>query len=189
MSIFPYYVVLVGLLLMMLCSTKPLMWHVARACQSWCPILRATMIGHVWAGRHVWNRTNYSPPLQFSGMMVRLFCNQNISSIRENEDTTQKEAELRDLIISFEFLDLGMRTPAPHSPFSHVFFSLVILSCVLVTSTEKWVLADMEIGFWSFALLLPIFVAFLVPDNQQSHLRRGPLACDVSLRLARKVSL
>lgn len=77
-------------------------------------------------------KTNYSPSLGFSRMMVRLFCKQNISSVRKNEVTTQKEADPRVLVISFEFLDLGIRTPLPtlHSP--HVFFSSVILGCVLV---------------------------------------------------------
>lgn len=82
-------------------------------------------------------RINYSPSLGFSWMMVRFSYNQNISSARENEDTTQKEAEPRVPIISFEFLDFDIRTPLPilHSP--HVFFSSVILGYVLVTLTEK----------------------------------------------------
>lgn len=148
MSTFPYYVLLV-VLLMILCSIKPLMWHVARACQSWCPILQATMTEHVVTGRHMWNRTNYSPPLEFSEMMVWLFFNQNISSsVRENENSTQKEAELRDLIISFEFLDLGIRTPAPYSPFSTCvfFFSYFELFWSLQLKNESWLIGKLVFG-------------------------------------------
>lgn len=136
-------------------------------------------------------RTNYSPSLGFSGMMLRLSCNQNISSARENEDTTQKEAEPRVLIISFEFLDLGIRTPLTtlHSP--HVFF-FFFSYFELCFSHFNWKMSPGWSENWFLVICFIITYLccfFLVPDNQQSHLRRGSLTHDVSLRLAREVSL
>lgn len=159
MLIFPYYVLPVGLLLMMLCSTKPLMWHVARAFQSWCPILWATMIGHVWVGRHVQDQLQ-----SFSGIFwddAKTFLQpKHFFSQREwGYHTERSRAESSDHFLWVP--GLGYQDTSHHSPFSPcVFFFLQLFWVVfwsLQLKNESWLIWKLVFGhllYYYLSLLL-----------------------------------
>ena len=138
------------------------------------PILLATMIGHVWTCD--WSRTNYSPSREFpecSEMMIRIFCNQNLPSVRgiprsipHSKKCSWEEERSEHLLLSPALGPVGTGSSTLQSPHCVLPELLGVAFLSLQLKNESRLIWH-ENCFLAICFIISFtFVAFLVSDNQ-----------------------